>query len=66
MGDLMQASDGNLYGMTSDGGNAIDNGVLFRYEISSGTYTVLHTFSSATGTNPSAVWSRPRTVCSTA
>jgi uncharacterized repeat protein (TIGR03803 family) len=52
MGDLMQASDGNLYGMTSDGGNAIDNGVLFRYEISSGTYTVLHTFSSATGTNP--------------
>ena len=30
MGDLMQASDGNLYGMTSDGGNAIDNGVLFR------------------------------------
>lgn len=37
-GSLIKASDGNLYGMTSNGGqNGL--GTLFQYDLSSGTYT---------------------------
>jgi uncharacterized repeat protein (TIGR03803 family) len=34
----------SVYGMTYDGG-ANGNGVIYRYELDSGTYTLLHTFS---------------------
>jgi len=40
-GSLMQASDGNLYGMTQSGG-ANDLGVIFSYNIGTGVYTKLH------------------------
>ena len=36
---------GVLYGTTSAGGSLTEDGVLFRYNMSSTTYTVLHTFS---------------------
>ena len=35
---------GVLYGTTSAGGSSTDDGVLFRYNMSSNIYTVLHTF----------------------
>ena len=47
-GSLMQASDGKLYGMTSDGGSSND-GVIFSFDPSSSTYTKLKDF----GTNES-------------
>jgi uncharacterized repeat protein (TIGR03803 family) len=48
---LLQASNGKLYGMTNTGG--INNvGVLFEYDISTGTYLRKFDFSSALGSNP--------------
>ncbi len=41
-GNLLQASDGLLYGMTSSGGTG--NGVLFNYNINSGAQSVLLNF----------------------
>src|ERR1700722_6562368 len=43
-GSLMQAIDGNLYGMTSMGGSS-NNGTIFEYSISSGKLTTLINFS---------------------
>lgn len=40
-GSLMQASDGNLYGMTQ-GGGANNFGVIFSYNIGTGNYAKLH------------------------
>lgn len=45
-GNLIQASDGNFYGMTSQGGSSND-GVVFKVT-PSGTETVLHSFSGGT------------------
>jgi uncharacterized repeat protein (TIGR03803 family) len=45
---LTQASDGNLYGTTHDGG-ANGSGVIFKLTLS-GTFTVLHSFDVYTGT----------------
>ncbi|MCC6817842.1 MAG: T9SS type A sorting domain-containing protein [Bacteroidia bacterium] len=45
---LMQASNGKLYGMTTEGGSA-NNGVIYRYDISNQTFTLLYSFS-GTGT----------------
>ena len=43
---LIQASDGNLYGLTS-GGGASNNGVLFEYIISTNTYIARFAFNSS-------------------
>jgi uncharacterized repeat protein (TIGR03803 family) len=45
-GSLIQASDGNLYGMTS-GGGANNGGTVFQITLA-GTLTVLHAFAGAT------------------
>lgn len=51
MGNLIQAANGNLYGMTSEGG--IDNlGVLFEYDPKANLITKKFDFSSASGANP--------------
>ncbi len=59
---LIQASDGNFYGTTSDGGtnssceNGAGCGTIFRFSPSSGTYTVLYSLGgfSGDGENPVA------------
>jgi uncharacterized repeat protein (TIGR03803 family) len=45
-GSLMQATDGNLYGMTSIGGTA-GGGVVFQYNTASSLYTVVLNFGGA-------------------
>jgi uncharacterized repeat protein (TIGR03803 family) len=47
-GSLLLASNGKLYGMTSDGG-ANNKGVIFEYDYSSNTYTKKIDFDSANG-----------------
>jgi uncharacterized repeat protein (TIGR03803 family) len=51
-GSLMQAADGNLYGMTTSGGNN-NRGVIFSYDPGSATYEKLLDFDSANGSSPS-------------
>jgi len=47
-GNLMQASDGKLYGMTGIGGN-YGNGVIFSYNLSSSSFSKLYDFDSTSG-----------------
>ena len=42
-GDLLKATDGKFYGMTTAGGNS-DSGVLFEYDINTDGYVILHHF----------------------
>ncbi|MBS1927775.1 MAG: T9SS type A sorting domain-containing protein, partial [Bacteroidetes bacterium] len=51
-GSLLQASDGKLYGMTSNGGSN-NYGVIFSYDPVTSTYSKLKDFSSTDGSNPS-------------
>ncbi len=51
-GNLLQASDGKLYGMTRDGGSS-RLGVIFSYDLSSSTYTKLQDFHGTNGAYPS-------------
>jgi uncharacterized repeat protein (TIGR03803 family) len=51
IGDLYQASDGDLYGATTSGGY-YGQGVLFQYNINTATYTVEINFDSTTGYLP--------------
>jgi uncharacterized repeat protein (TIGR03803 family) len=51
-GNLMQASDGKLYGMTSAGGSS-NVGVIFSFDPSASTYTKLKDYNGANGANPS-------------
>lgn len=58
-GDLVQASDGKLYGMTVLGGKFSDksgaqygNGDIFSYDPSSSTYTSLYNFDQVNGGGP--------------
>ncbi|HCB61073.1 MAG: hypothetical protein A2W93_05760 [Bacteroidetes bacterium GWF2_43_63] len=44
-GAITQASNGKLYGLTYYGGEISDNGVLFEYDMSTGTLTNKHEFS---------------------
>ncbi len=51
-GSLLQANDGKLYGVTSCGG-ANNNGVLFTYDLSLHSYSVLYDFiDTLTGSGP--------------
>ncbi|MBO9572198.1 MAG: T9SS type A sorting domain-containing protein [Chitinophagaceae bacterium] len=50
-GDLLFASDGGLYGMTSEGG-ANNGGILFHYDPLSNTLTKLVDFGGTNGTKP--------------
>ncbi len=51
-GNLIQANDGKLYGMTSSGG--ISNlGVIFSFDLSTSVYTKLKDFDAVDGANPS-------------
>jgi len=50
-GDLVQASDGSLYGMTHDGGS-YDDGVIFSYEPTTAAYAKLVDFDGTNGANP--------------
>jgi uncharacterized repeat protein (TIGR03803 family) len=47
-GRLVEATDGNLYGMTLNGGEFSD-GTVFRIMLPAGTESVLHSFGSAAG-----------------
>jgi uncharacterized repeat protein (TIGR03803 family) len=49
---LIQASDGNFYGTTDDGGD-FNQGTVFQLR-PDGTFTVLYSFSGPDGANPSA------------
>ncbi len=49
-GSLMQASNGKLYGMSTDGGSGY--GVVFEVVIETGTYTTVHAFDNTNGANP--------------
>jgi len=51
LGSLVQASDGKLYGMTSQGGSN-NYGVAFSYDPSTSTYTKLNDFSGDNGSYP--------------
>ncbi|MFV5703336.1 choice-of-anchor tandem repeat GloVer-containing protein [Flavobacterium sp. XS2P12] len=50
-GSLVQASDGQLYGMTAQGGSG-GTGVIFSYELSTGIYTKLKDFNGSDGAYP--------------
>jgi len=50
-GNLMQSTNGKLYGMASIGGTH-HAGVIFTYDINSGNYQVVHNFDSLNGLNP--------------
>ena len=50
-GSLMQASDGKLYGMTSEGGSN-GKGAIFSYDPSTSTYTKLKDYNGVNGANP--------------
>lgn len=50
-GDLMQASNGKLYGMTNSGGRN-DLGVVFSFDLVSSTFTKLLDYDGTNGANP--------------
>jgi uncharacterized protein (TIGR03437 family) len=52
-GGLIQATDGNFYGTTNEGGANSDNGTIFKLT-PGGTVTTLHTFENSEGVNPAA------------
>jgi uncharacterized repeat protein (TIGR03803 family) len=52
LGSLIQASDGKLYGMTSQGGTGKNVGVIFSYNPATATYTNLHVFDGTNGSFP--------------
>ncbi|MES2836586.1 MAG: choice-of-anchor tandem repeat GloVer-containing protein [Bacteroidota bacterium] len=50
-GSLIQASNGKLYGVAGVGGSN-SGGVVFEYDITATSYTVIHNFDGATGNSP--------------
>jgi len=53
IGNLMEASNGKLYGMTSSGGSS-NNGIIFEYDILTNTQTKLYDFDNTNGRAPTA------------
>jgi uncharacterized repeat protein (TIGR03803 family) len=59
-GSLFQASNGNLYGMTSEGGvmddenNKISYGILFEYNLTTNNYAIKVDFDGTNGAQPSS------------
>ena len=51
--ELIQASDGKLYGTTTNGG-AYNNGVIFSFDVSTGVYSDIYDFDSLQGYDPAA------------
>jgi uncharacterized repeat protein (TIGR03803 family) len=49
--ELMQASNGILYGVTCNGGT-VNDGVFFSYNIPTNTYTMLYNFDGVKGSHP--------------
>ncbi|MGZ3903314.1 MAG: choice-of-anchor tandem repeat GloVer-containing protein [Bacteroidia bacterium] len=52
VGALINASDGNLYGMTESGANNI-SGALFKYDLSNDIISTVFDFNTSTGNGPS-------------
>ncbi len=50
-GDLTEGADGKIYGVTSMGG-ANGVGVVFSFDLATGTFTNMHDFDGATGSSP--------------
>jgi uncharacterized repeat protein (TIGR03803 family) len=50
-GSLMQASNGFLYGMTSEGG-LNNSGTIFKYNVAAASFTSLYSFNSVDGKTP--------------
>ncbi len=50
-GDVMQGTDGKIYGMTSMGG-ASNNGIVYSFDLSTGTFTDIHDFDGLQGSGP--------------
>jgi uncharacterized repeat protein (TIGR03803 family) len=52
-GELLQAADGKLYGTTNGAsfGSNPDRGIIYRYDLSTSTYTTLHVFAGGVGGN---------------
>lgn len=50
-GNLIQATNGKLYGMTQNGG-AFNDGVIFSYDPSTNTYSKIFDFSGSNGSTP--------------
>jgi uncharacterized repeat protein (TIGR03803 family) len=53
-GSLLKASNGDLYGMTENGVDSVSDGVIFKYNPDSNSYSVLYVFyNDSVGANPS-------------
>ncbi len=52
LGDLTQAANGKLYGLTPRGG-ATNDGTIFEFDPTSGVYTKMHDFDDTNGAEPS-------------
>jgi uncharacterized repeat protein (TIGR03803 family) len=50
-GDVIEGTDGKIYGMTQLGG-ANNVGVVYSFDLGTGTYTVLHSFDGTYGSGP--------------
>lgn len=53
-GQLIQAANGLLYGLTGQGGTNIYYGVIYAYDIALDQYTVLHNFDDTNGSYPNS------------
>lgn len=51
-GNLTQAPNGKLYGLTTSGGGPNDAGVIFEFDPTSGAYTKKHEFDDTNGSEP--------------
>jgi len=52
LGNLTQAPNGKLYGLTISGGGSNDAGVIFEFDPTSGAYTKKHEFDDTNGSEP--------------
>lgn len=52
MSGMLNASDGNLYGLCSGGGTGTGNGVIYKIDPTTDTYSDIYNFTGASGTYP--------------